>query len=153
MRAWFRNVQCAHLASLNSRLRVFQHAKVLAHHAAVHHPTTRMELQAVVLARVCGGRRLWTEREWKAFASEQDRLGRFRLHGKSQPSLEFRRNQSELRVWKKDDSVVVRQTRKRPAGSLGVGPPPEAPPAKTRRSVFRLERSIRVVRPLHPVGP
>jgi len=153
MRAWFRNVHSAHLASFRSRLCVFKQAKVPTHHAAAHDPTVRQEPQDVMLARICGGRRLWTESGWREFCSEQDRLGRFRIYGKSQPSLEFRENQRELRDWKARGSEVVPPVRKRPARAVGFDLPVGAPSGKARRTVFSRERVVRVVRPTRPLDP
>ena len=62
----FRQTQQVHQATLRLKLRILQHAKLLAHNSAMQRPTTRQMSQASVLARLAA-RRVWNAKQWRSW--------------------------------------------------------------------------------------
>ena len=116
----FRQTQQVHQATLRLKLKILQHAKLLAHNSAMQRPTTRQMSQASVLARLAA-RRVWNAKQWRSWCKVL--RGEVRARKAHLPLVADRcRQAATVRAW----------VMKRPAKSTPRGP--------VKRTAFTRER-------------
>ena len=125
-----------HRATLHTRLKAFQLAKLISHNAAFAKPTVSQQRQTVVLHRAVASMSFLSRSAWAAFCALPDAA-----RGGFKDALA--RQQRHLRVLKRPGGVL-----KRPGGLIKARPAANTPlpvlVGAHRRTAFRLKRKTRV---------